>query len=241
MAHWITTGLCALALSLVHLFAGKLSFISLIPRSKWLSFGGGISVAYVFIHVLPELEVWQEHFKGDGFFKHHLYLFSLAGLVLFYGIERAVKLKEEPEQSRGGRGERGENRTFYIHLISFAVYNALIGYLLVDRNEHEPDDLILYVLAMAAHFITNDFSLHDHYGKTYRIRGRFILTGSIFLGWLLGVFSSVSPLGIGVIFGLVSGGVILNTLKEELPEERRSNFLAFLGGCLIYSALLLFV
>ena len=41
----------AIALALVHLFAGKLRFLHVIPRSRWLSMAGGASVAYVFLHL----------------------------------------------------------------------------------------------------------------------------------------------------------------------------------------------
>jgi hypothetical protein len=37
----------------------------------------------------------------------------------------------------------------------------------------------------------------------------------------------------------VGGSVILNVLKEELPEDRQSRFGAFLVGAAAYSALLL--
>ncbi|MFA0961311.1 hypothetical protein AB9P05_05870 [Roseivirga sp. BDSF3-8] len=233
---WLTFS-GAIVLALVHLFAGKLRFISMIPRSKWLSFGGGISVAYVFIHVMPELEEWQLHYEGKGFLQHHLYLLSLAGLTIFYGLERAAKLSKVSARQDDQREVSG--RVFYIHLVSFSLYNALIGYLLVHRNEHTLKQLIFYLLAMAFHFVINDFGLHDHYQKRYRRVGRYILTLSIIAGWVAGQWVNLPPLGIGAVFGVVSGGVILNTLKEELPEERRSNFLAFMAGCVLYSAVLL--
>ncbi len=47
-------------LAVVHLFSGKLRFLEGIPRSIWLSMAGGISVAYVFVHLLPELAEEQE-------------------------------------------------------------------------------------------------------------------------------------------------------------------------------------
>ena len=42
--------LCAL-----HLFGGRLHFLTYVHRSKWLSFAGGALVAYVFLHLLPEV------------------------------------------------------------------------------------------------------------------------------------------------------------------------------------------
>ena len=42
-------------LAVVHLFAAHLRFLRGVPRSRWLSIAGGVSVAYVFVHLLPEL------------------------------------------------------------------------------------------------------------------------------------------------------------------------------------------
>ena len=50
----------AVTLALVHLLAGGLRFLRGTPRSVWLSAAGGVSVAYVFVHVLPELAEGQE-------------------------------------------------------------------------------------------------------------------------------------------------------------------------------------
>jgi len=43
-------------LILIHLFAYKLESL-LIAKGKWLSFGGGVSVSFVFIHLPPDLLV----------------------------------------------------------------------------------------------------------------------------------------------------------------------------------------
>jgi hypothetical protein len=44
---------------------------------------------------------------------------------------------------------------------------------------------------------------------------------------------------LGLLFSFLAGGVVLNVLKEELPEERKSNFWAFLFGVVFYAGLLL--
>ncbi len=52
-------------------------------------FGGGAAVAYVFIHVLPELSKRQDVFQafyGYGFgllLGHHLYLVAMVGMISF--------------------------------------------------------------------------------------------------------------------------------------------------------------
>ncbi len=88
--------LAAIVLTAVHLLSGRLRFLGGVPRSAWLSAFGGISVAYVFMHLLPELAEGQKAIEGAGgdeaallgFLEHHVYLMALLGLIVFYGVER---------------------------------------------------------------------------------------------------------------------------------------------------------
>ena len=50
----------AASLGLVHIFAHRLRWIEIIPHKRWLSFGAGVSIAYVFVDVLPLLSEGQE-------------------------------------------------------------------------------------------------------------------------------------------------------------------------------------
>ena len=47
----------------VHLLENRVRFLDGTPRSIWLSIAGDISVAYVFVHLLPELAEGQEIFR----------------------------------------------------------------------------------------------------------------------------------------------------------------------------------
>ena len=59
------------------------------------------------------------------------------------------------------------------------------------------------------------------------------------VGWLVGVVTGVHETVIAILFALLSGGVILNILKEELPEERESRFWAFALGAAVYAFILM--
>ncbi|GAA4003539.1 hypothetical protein [Sphingomonas humi] len=235
--------LTVLAFVLVHVFGGKLAFLSGTPRSVWLSAAGGVSVAYVFVHLLPELAKHQEVI-GDrarsagllGAVESHAYLIALFGLGLFYGVERFAR------SAMGERRPQGEVRSpsvFWVHLGAFALYNVLIGYLLLHREENDLRGLIVYAVAMSLHFIVNDQGLRQQHGETYHRYGRWILAVAPVAGLLLGLTTNVSALLLSSLFAVLAGGVILNVLKEELPEDRQSRFSAFALGAIAYSALLL--
>ena len=236
-------GFAALLLALIHLFAEKFNFND-IPRSKWLSFAGGVSVAYIFVHLLPELAEWQEVIAEKerfSFLKHHSYIVALLGLTLFYGLERAAKLSNESERETDNEELPHNISIFWLHISSFALYNTLIGYLLVHREDESLSSLLWFAIAMAFHFLVNDYGLLDHYRNAYRRKGRWLVTIAIIGGWLLGALSTLPNVWVSILFSFVAGSTILNILKEELPEERKSNFWAFAIGIILYSAMLLLV
>lgn len=241
---WLALG-AALVLAAAHLGAARLGFIRLEPRSQVLSAAGGVSVAYVFVYLLPEIAEVQEAIgeaAGGAIasIERHAYLFALVGLMVFYGLERAAVA------SRGDARRSGGDATapgiFWISTISFAVYNALIGYLLVQRSREAPlIELALFTLALALHMIVNDLGLRGHHKSRYDRWGRWILAAAPFAGVAVAAGWEVSDAALGVVVAFLGGGIVLNVLKEELPEERESRFGAFLAGAVAYASLLLVV
>ncbi|GGN99275.1 hypothetical protein [Saccharibacillus kuerlensis] len=236
--------LIAVLMALVHMFSASMKFLDTVPRSRFLSLAGGVAVAYVFVHILPELKEHQESFESSehldilSFMEHHAYLIAMLGLVVFYALERTVKISRQQSQERHGEA-RPSYGIYRVHMISFALYNALIGYLLVHRIQETAWNLILFSLAMALHFVVNDHSLREDHQERYDRRGRWILTASILIGWGIGMLTEVPELVLASLFAFLSGGILLNVLKEELPEEKQSSLGMFLLGTIGYSMMLL--
>ncbi len=238
----------AVVFALVHLFGGRLKFLSYVPRSRWLSMAGGVAVAYVFVHLLPELSRHQETFEDEidpgmlGFLEQHVYLIALFGLVVFYGLDRVAKLSGQRRERRapgsGGEDDAGK-RIFAVHIVAYAAYNALIGYLLLHREEPGLQSFAFYAVAMALHFLANDRGLEHDHGRLYRTYGRWLLAAAALVGWWIGLVQPIDQIVLSALFAFLAGGVILNVLKEELPEERESRFGAFAGGAAVYAVLLL--
>ncbi len=234
----------AAAFAAVHVFGGLLGFLRDIPRSAWLSMAGGVSVAYVFVHVLPELARSQrtigEKLPAGGWFgavESHSYLIALAGLALFYGLERLAKSR--PVRTAPNAGRHGSSAVFWIHVGSYATYNTLIGYLLLHREEADLRGLAIYAVAMGLHFVVNDHGLRVAHGAVYHAYGRWALAAAPLLGWLVGWMTDIPALATSALFAFLAGSVVLNVLKEELPEYRESRFWAFGLGCAAYAALLM--
>ena len=227
----------AVALAALHLFARRIRFQN-IPRSRVLSAAGGVAVAYIFVRLLPELDAAGEH-VGELLpqLAHPVYLLALAGLGLFYGVERAAK---QSKRRRGdGTGEpRASTSATWLSFASYGTYNAIIGYALV-RDQETLRSLLLFAIAMGLHFAVNDHSLRMEHRGAYDGLGRWLLAAAILLGAVLGAVLTVREAVIGALLAFIGGGVILNVMKEELPEERESSFPAFAVGAVAYTLLLL--
>jgi hypothetical protein len=237
--------LAVVGLVCVHLFSGRLRFLDGTPRSVWLSVAGGISVAYVFVHLLPELAEGQEAIaealeEGEGlaFLESHVYLVALVGLAVFYGLDRLATTARRRKRE-AGQEDATSPGVFWLHISSFAVYNFLIGYLLLHRVDAGLGNLVLFFVAMALHFLVNDHGLREHHKGAYLSAGRWVIAAAVILGWSVGLLTEIPEVAIAVLVAFLAGGVIMNVLKEELPEERESRFWAFALGATFYAALLL--
>jgi hypothetical protein len=240
-----------LLLVLVHVVTPSLRLLEGTPRSAWLSIAGGVSVAYVFVHLLPELAAGEEAIgraAGDRTFaEHHVYLIALIGLAAFYGLDRMAKNSRSRRQGapvRDGRAAEEQNAStgwgvFWIHIGSFSVYNALIGYLLLHRELMTAGALAFFAVAMALHFVVTDYGLNEDHKAAYLRFGRWVLILAVMAGFGIGLATELSKAAIAVLTGFLAGGVILNVLKEEVPSERESRFWAFAIGMAGYAGLLL--
>jgi hypothetical protein len=191
----------------------------------------------------PELSKAQNEIDGMNYpvldyIDYHIYLISLIGFMLFYGLESAARISRE-KNIRYNNQDYAQNNVYLLHLIFFAVYNFQIGYFLLHRETTGINSLLFFFIAMATHIMVNDYTLRHHFKHYYLNTGRWILSTTVLLGWLSGVFIDVSNLVLSIMFAFLAGGMILNIIKEELPNERQSKFFGFASGCAVYTILLL--
>lgn len=220
------------ALAAIQLLAGRLR-----DRSRlWLSAGAGVSVAFVFLHLLPELdEVTDEVEESIGHLiplgDRPVLVLALAGLVAFYGLERLGRVSQRPHA-----GRVAEQRVALVILGAFALYYALIGYLV--GIERELASVALFALAMGVHFLAVDYGLRVHHADTYDRVGRWVLAAAVVCGWAVARTATLPDAAVAVMLSVLAGAVILISLKEELPPNREGRFSAFAGGAALYALLL---
>ena len=235
----LVVAVLALVLASVHVVTPGLVAFEALPRPPVLSFGSGVSVAYVFVHLFPEVDHASDTLSaGDSAFIPFglpIYAVVLLGFVGFYGLEQFVRRTRAAGQ--GGPGDDPDG-VFWVHVGSFASYNALLGSLLAERSGDDPVNIALYAAAVGLHFVVNDHGLREHHEGLYHRFGRWLLAGSVVVGGALGLVLHVNAVVLDVLVSVLAGAIVLNVVKEELPGDREARFSAFLAGAVLYTALL---
>lgn len=236
---WLALGLTAV-LAALHLLAPRIRTLPGVPEHAMTSFSGGLAVAYVFLHLLPDLatgsaelgEALADVLSVTPLLDLAIFAVALGGFSLYYGLERWAG-------SGGGEDTPG---LFRLHLASFGLYNALITYTMPTRLQAGIGFAVLFTVAMALHFALIDRGMEEHYPRRFEDRGRFVLAGSLVLGWVLAaVLAPTSTLFVVLLSAFLAGSILLNVFKEELPSGRRSSFPWFLAGAVLYGGLLVLV
>ena len=195
----------------------------------------------------------------------HVYLVALTSFLAFYGLERlanghpsASPAVGPPARGPAGRASHAAPNArpdaapngssgvapgavvFWLHLGSFALTNALTGFLLVQRARLGARPLAVFAGAMTLWFLVNDRGLHAHYGARYAGVGRWVLALALLGGWAAGAFAARPPGLVPILLqAVIAGSVLLNVLSAEVPRDRYSKFWPFALGAAAYGVLLL--
>jgi len=229
-------------LVLAAIFLGGAVVHAASPRVA-LSVGAGVSTAYVFVYMLPELSEAGAAFvtaTADRALpapRLRVYGAALVGFLVFYGLENMVAGSGE-RKTHAEAGRESLRSVVFVHIGGFAAYVWLVSYLMVRGITNEPVPIVLFTVAMGLHFLGINHSLRREHGAAYDHIGRFVLAGAVLLGWLVATLTEVATPVIITGLGLVSGGVVMNSLLMELPTDQDRRFWPFALGAIGYAALL---
>jgi hypothetical protein len=210
-------------------------------KHRWQAFSAGVAQAYVFIHVIPELEEHRQIVARSSVgtlfdAEKAFYLWVFAGFIVFVGLTR-LQVGTVSDAFRSHR----LNVLFWGEMAGYACYSLLLGYLLVHREDATVLSLALFVVAMGLHLLVVDNELDEKFQNSYRTRGPIVLASSLFAGWALGSIDAFPASFTSRMFAFVVGGVVITAAHEGLRGKGGGPFWWFLGGAAIYSILLLLI
>jgi len=207
---------------------------------SFVSFAGGVAVAYVFLHMLPNL---VEYNKPIGryllnnqwltpFTELSIYIVALLGFLIYYGFDVLAERYRDEGNNDG--------LVYRLHLVMFGLYNFLITYTMSLRAISSITATALFTFAMALHFVLTDRKFCRFYTVRFDHGGRFFLMMALFVGWLWSViFDPVNVLLAAFMVAFLAGSVLLNVFREELPTTGLTSYFWFSFGAILITSILL--
>src|SRR4029077_5962351 len=98
----------------------------------------------------------------------------------------------------------------------------------------------VYAFAMAIHFLIADHGLATKLGLAYAPRGRWLLAASVLVGWSIAVAMPLSEAVVARLFAVLVGGVVMASLRAELPEQEHGRFWPFCLSAIVFALFLAF-
>ena len=236
----LQTGAAALLFTATFVIGARIHpFRSLVQdRRSIVSFGAGMSIAYVFVHLMPELHGVRSAFAQSvslplPYEGMSIYFFALVGFLVFYGLDHLrTQLRGSAEAGQFGPA-------FRLHVGGFATYVWLMSYLLVHNLGESTVSTALYAVAIALHFLGVDHALREEHGAAYERVGRFVLAAMALLGWVMGLVITMPHYVLALLVAFISGAIIMNSTIMELPSEKDGRFAPFMAGGMVYGLVLL--
>ena len=151
---WIASILCVTAIASAHWLAGKVAKQPDREQLRWASFGGGAGIAYVFVHLLPELASHgqalskapgMETFAPTPITEALLFLIALAGIMVTYSIDVLASHERQAGRIAGS-----------LHTLHFAAISYLYAYSLPSLISTGLAYGILFTIAISAHVLLAD-------------------------------------------------------------------------------------
>lgn len=220
--------LLGLFLGLIHFFSENLKPEEGLKHYRIISFAAGISIAYLFLDLLPQT------YEAAVYLKQLVFVFLLLGFAIFHLAEKFAY--QHSDQDKLAR-ELKE-----IHSISFFGYYFLVGIVLRDKIQISILEGSLFMIPIALHAGLSTASLARIHGE---IRESFSLKTTLSLSTLLGVIFAILiqvPVVLNnILISFIAGILLYIIVKEFLPEKKKGQPLFFVIGLALFFVFYVFI
>lgn len=196
-------------------------------RDSAMSFTAGVSIAYIFVQLLPEFHRIALN-SSELVFVFPLLGFSSIHLAEKYiarsGFPRDKMLREYAE----------------VHSAFLFIYHAAVGYLVASLLDTSAVSGLLFFIPIVLHSAVSSLSikeLHDTFGA--RTSFKLVISSSPLIGVLVFNLGMVTQSFFNLVFGMVVGMFFYVVIRDSIPDGDRSHPSEYLAGVMIYFAVIL--
>ena len=223
----LTLGL-GLLLGLIHFFSENIKIEVASKQYRIISFAAGISIAYLFLDLLPHTYEAATHLK------QWIFVFMLLGFAIFHLIEKIIYQHTNQEKVARELKEA--------HSISFFVYYFLVGIVLKDKTQISILEGFLFMVPIALHAALSSASLARIHGEIREsLWIKIILSLSTILGVVFAILLHIPAILNNILVSFIAGVLLYIIVKEFLPEKKKGQPVFFIIGLITFFAIYLFI
>jgi hypothetical protein len=221
-----------------HWLASKVANRPDREQVRWASFGGGAGMAYVFVHLLPELASHgqalskapgMETFAPTPITEALLFLIALAGIMVTYSLDVLATHERQAGRIAGS-----------LHTLNFAAISYLYAYSLPSLISTGWAYGVLFTIAISAHVLLADRTMAARHPTIFRTRTRWFGTAALVLGLMhAALLHPVADLHLAIATAFLGGGLLMAVFREELPAVNRTRLGWLVAGTVSMTSLLL--
>ncbi len=207
-------------IGIAHYFNELFSLKSEKYRNKIISFSAGISITYIFLHLLPEFIAAQT--------SRFVFLSILFGFVIFHIVEKYI-YQHSPEDKLLKELAIEDSITSFI-------YHFVIGIVLVGFVNQGINQGILFFIPVLLFTTVNTLPVDMTKSRIIKV----ILAVSTLLGILFAkfIYPNIDPTLYYILLGLVIGTLLFTVTRHSIPKNKEGKPLYFILGMIIYTILI---
>ena len=206
----------ALILGAAHVISPRVFKLRKHPERQD-AFSGGLSVAYVFLHLIPSLDASRE-LVGP-----RIYFVSLLGFVVFYGLDVLFRPPRHTHPTR-----------YHAYLGVFFLYDGLMVFTLGLELPPTAILTLVFAVSLSLDVLSTDIELQGEYGARFVKSGRWVLLAGVAGGYALSLVRRPHPLVVDILTAALAGFMMFHIFNEVFPVSRNKKFPAFLAGLLTF-------
>jgi len=185
--------LIALILGSAHVISPRIFGLRKHPEIQQ-AFGGGLSVAYLFLHLIPSLDASNE-LVGS-----RIYFVALLGFVAFYGLDVLFQPPRDAHPTK-----------YHAYLWVFFLYDGLLVFTLGLELPPTPILTLVFAVSLAVDVLNTDLELQEGFGKRFVKSGRWVLLAGVAGGYALSLVRRPHPVVVDIVTAALAGFMMFHT------------------------------
>ena len=208
--------LIALILGSAHVISPRIFGLRKHPEIQQ-AFGGGLSVAYIFLHLIPSLDASNELVGPQ------IYFVALLGFVAFYGLDVLFQPPRDAHPTK-----------YHAYLWVFFLYDGLLVFTLGLELPPTPILTLVFAVSLAVDVLNTDLELQEGFGERFVKSGRWVLLAGVASGYALSLVRRPHPVVVDIVTAALAGFMMFHTFNGQFPVVRNKKFPAFVVGLLTF-------